>query len=74
MYTLGDIPRCGAVLWPDNIAIVFEGKRYTYKQFNERINRFANFLIKSGCRKVTGLPSWPIIVPNIWKSILPRLK
>jgi long-chain acyl-CoA synthetase len=55
MYTLGDIPRCGSVLWPDNIAIVFEGKRYTYKQFNERINRFANLLIKAGCRKGDGL-------------------
>jgi long-chain acyl-CoA synthetase len=55
MYTLGDIPRCGAILWPDNIAVVFEGKRYTYKQFNERINRFANFLIKAGCKKSDGL-------------------
>ena len=55
MYTLGDVPRCAAVLWPDNIAVVFEGKRYTYKQLNERINRFANFLIKSGCRKGDGL-------------------
>jgi len=55
MYTLGDIPRCGAILWPDNIAVVFEGNHYTYKQFNERINRFANFLIKAGCRKGDGL-------------------
>jgi len=55
MYTLGDIPRCGAIQWPDNIAVVFEGKRYTYKQLNERINRFANFLIKAGCKKGDGL-------------------
>ena len=55
MYTLGDIPRNGAVLWPDNIAVVFEGKHYTYKQFNERINRFANYLIQSGCKKGEGL-------------------
>lgn len=55
MYTLGDIPRCAAVLWPDNIAVVFEGKHYTYKQFNERINKFANFLITSGCKKGDGL-------------------
>lgn len=55
MYTLGDIPRCSAVLWPDNTAVVFEGKRYTYKQFNDRINRFANFLIKAGCKKGDGL-------------------
>jgi len=55
MYTLGDLPRCGAISWPDNIAVVFEGKRYTYKQFNERINRFANYLIESGCKKGDGI-------------------
>ena len=55
MYILGDIPRCGALIWPDNIAVVFEGERHTYKQFNERINRFANFLIESGCKKGDGL-------------------
>ena len=55
MYTLGDIPRYGAFLCPDNIAVVFEGKRYTYKQFNERINRFANSLIESGCKKGDGI-------------------
>ena len=55
MYALGDIPRCGALLFPDNIAMVFEENRYTYKEFNERINRFANFIIKSGCKKGDGL-------------------
>jgi len=55
MYTLGDIPRGGAILWPDNTAVVYEGKRYTYKQLNERINRFANYLIKSRYRKGDGL-------------------
>jgi long-chain acyl-CoA synthetase len=55
MYTLGDIPRCGAINWPDNTAVVYEDKRYTYKQFNERVNRFANFLAEAGCRKGDGL-------------------
>jgi acyl-CoA synthetase (AMP-forming)/AMP-acid ligase II len=55
MYTLGDIPRCGAICWPDNPAVVFEGKRYTYKGFNDRINRFANFLREAGCKKGDGL-------------------
>jgi long-chain acyl-CoA synthetase len=55
MYTLGDLPRYGALQWPDKIAVTFEGKRYTYKQFNERINRFANYLIESGCKKGDGL-------------------
>jgi len=55
MYTLGDIPRTGAMLHPDNIAVVFEGKRSTYKEFNERINRFANALVDLGCKKGDGL-------------------
>jgi len=55
MYTLGDIPRCGAIIWPDHTAVVFEDRRYTYKQFNERINRFANYLIGSGYKKGDGV-------------------
>ena len=55
MYTLGDIPRGGAIIWPDNIAVVFEGKRCTYKQFNERINRLANYLIQSNYKKGDGI-------------------
>ncbi|MRR18205.1 MAG: AMP-dependent synthetase, partial [Deltaproteobacteria bacterium] len=55
MYTLGDIPRASAIIWPDHPAVVFEGKRYTYKQFNERINRFANYLIQSGYKKGDGV-------------------
>jgi long-chain acyl-CoA synthetase len=49
MYTLGDIPRNGAINFPDRIAVVFEDKRYTYLEFNKRINRCANGLIKLGC-------------------------
>jgi len=41
MYTLGDIPRNAAIHYPDRIAIVFEGSRWTYREFNNRINRFA---------------------------------
>ncbi len=51
MYTLGDIPRFTAIHYPDRIAVVFEGTRFTYREFNARINRFANALIALGCRK-----------------------
>ena len=51
MYTLGDIPRNGAVNFPDRIAVVFEGARYTYREFNKRINKCANALIGLGCTK-----------------------
>jgi len=36
---------------PDRTAIVFEGKRYTFSQLNERVNRLANGLLKLGVRK-----------------------
>ncbi|MCU0577767.1 MAG: AMP-binding protein, partial [Desulfobacterota bacterium] len=51
MYTLGDIPRNGAINFPDRTAVVFEGTRYTYLEFNTRINRCAHALISLGCVK-----------------------
>ena len=36
---------------PDKEAIVFEGKRYTFAQLNERTNRLANALLKLGVKK-----------------------
>jgi len=51
MNTLGDIPRCGAITYPDNIAMVYEGSRLTYREFNNRVNRFANALLKLGYKK-----------------------
>ncbi len=36
---------------PDKVAIVFEGKRYTFSQLNERVNRLANALSKLGVKK-----------------------
>lgn len=51
MYTLGDIPRCGATSYPDNIAMVYEGSRLTYREFNQRINRFAHALLDLDCGK-----------------------
>jgi len=36
---------------PDRTAIVFEGKRFTFSELNERANRFANALIGLGVEK-----------------------
>jgi len=36
---------------PDRVAIVFEGKRYTFSQLNDRVNRLANALSKLGVNK-----------------------
>lgn len=51
MYTLGDIPRKSAQCFPDNVAVVFEDTRLTYKEFNCRINRLANGLARIGFKK-----------------------
>jgi len=36
---------------PDKVAIVFEGKRYTFSQLNERVNKLANALSNLGVSK-----------------------
>ena len=36
---------------PDEVAIVFEDKRYTFSQLSERVNRLANALSNLGVRK-----------------------
>ncbi|MGO9566965.1 MAG: long-chain-fatty-acid--CoA ligase [Desulfomonilaceae bacterium] len=51
MYTLGDIPRKSAILFPHNTATVFEGTRLTYRQLNGRVNRLANGLLALGIGK-----------------------
>ncbi|MDD5712790.1 MAG: AMP-binding protein, partial [Smithellaceae bacterium] len=48
MYTLVDIVRNGSNFFPQRVAVVYEGQRYTYREFNERINRLANALVKLG--------------------------
>ncbi|MGB9498804.1 MAG: class I adenylate-forming enzyme family protein [Dissulfuribacterales bacterium] len=51
MITLGDIVRKGAIRFPDCEAVVFENTRLTYKELNERVNRFANKLTEKGYKK-----------------------
>ena len=36
---------------PDREAILFEGKRYTFSQLNNRVNRLANALLRLGVKK-----------------------
>lgn len=40
-----------AAICPDRTAIVFEGKRYSFSQLNERANRLANALANLGIKK-----------------------
>ena len=48
MYTFGEIARKGALVFPDKEAVVFEDTRLTYKEMNDRVNRFANALTQMG--------------------------
>lgn len=48
MYTLGDLARNGSALFGDRTAVVFDGSRYTYAEFNRRVNRCAQALITLG--------------------------
>ncbi|MBQ3300577.1 MAG: amino acid adenylation domain-containing protein [Eggerthellaceae bacterium] len=36
--------------WPDNVALIHEGIRLSYRELNERANRLANYLRTSGVR------------------------
>jgi len=43
--------------FPDRLAVVFEDNRYTYKEFNTKVNRLANALIGLGVKKARKWPS-----------------
>lgn len=46
-----DFLNIATAICPDQAAIVFEDKRYTFSQLNERVNRLANGLMKLGAKK-----------------------
>jgi acyl-CoA synthetase (AMP-forming)/AMP-acid ligase II len=48
-----DFINIAAAICPDKNAIVFEDKRYTFSQLNDRVNRLANGLMKLGAKKGT---------------------
>jgi long-chain acyl-CoA synthetase len=48
MQVLGDISRKGIRLHRDRECMVFEGRRLTYKELDDRVNRLANYLSSLG--------------------------
>lgn len=46
-----DFLSIASAICPDRDAIVFEGKRWTYSQTGERVNRLSNALIRLGVKK-----------------------
>lgn len=49
--TAGNLLKQNAEKFPEKEAITFESKRFTYSQFNERVNRLANGIIDLGIKK-----------------------
>lgn len=54
--------RRSAFVYPDKIAIIHQERRYTYHEFEERVNRFASQLRKSGLKRHDRVA---LLCPNI---------
>ena len=47
--TLGSILRRAALLWPNRVALVdVQGRSFSYREWNERVNQLANALMRLG--------------------------
>jgi fatty-acyl-CoA synthase len=66
ILTTGDVLERAARLWPNNEAVVADGRRVTYAQLNQMSDRLANGLaeldITQGDRVAVMLPNWPEFV------------
>src|SRR4030042_2772677 len=58
--TFADIVYRNSLLYPDQKAFIYEGKRVTFSQFNERVNKLIYALKGKGVKKGTtlGILSW----------------
>ncbi|MFX0081666.1 MAG: long-chain-acyl-CoA synthetase [Candidatus Hodarchaeota archaeon] len=50
-YSIGLRIEEHAAEYPDKLALLYEDERYTHKEFNEWINRYANYFLKFGLKK-----------------------
>jgi citronellyl-CoA synthetase len=50
-FSLGALFEDTATQYPDNIMLLFEGRQWTYRQFNEEVNRLAHLLRSTGVEK-----------------------
>ena len=50
-WNIGKIVKKRAELTPNKECIIFEGARITYKDFNDNVNRMANYLLSKGLKK-----------------------
>jgi citronellyl-CoA synthetase len=50
-YSVGLRVEENATNYPDKLALLYEDEKYTHKEFNENINRYANYFLNSGLKK-----------------------
>lgn len=74
--TLGDYIEQWAALTPDKEFIVYSDRdlRFTYKQFNERVNNMAKGLMAIGVKKGTHVGIWATNVPDWFTFIFATAK
>ena len=63
-----------AARWPDNVALVHEGTRLSYRELNERANRLATYLCRLGVRTGDLVGLFVERSPDMVVSILAVLK
>jgi len=49
--TIGQLLTLTASKFPDRTALLFEDRKFTYREFNRRVNQFAQTLLRFGLRK-----------------------
>ncbi len=79
--TIGRLLEEKADEYPDKDAVVFEGRRISYKELNEEADRLAHFLMSRGVGKgdkvaiwLTNLPEWIVAwfaIPKIGAVVVP---
>ena len=69
---IGSLLSRHATYRPDHLCLIFEDRRFTYKEFNAEVNRLANALLKAGLRKgekfATILPNCPELMAAYWAA------
>ncbi|WP_339162523.1 AMP-binding protein [Siminovitchia sp. FSL W7-1587] len=48
---VGDPIKLNSIRYPEKVALSFKGKRFTYRQFNNRVNQLGNALLDIGIQK-----------------------
>ena len=55
---IGDLPQAAAQRWGERLAVIFDGQRWTYKQFDEEVTRLAKALRHVGVQKGDRVALW----------------